>query len=64
MLWRNNGASKTNKEVTMGSKYTINYRQYDEYCGYEYQTKWLIVAIYKFIKIRMKYELVDFSYRK
>lgn len=48
----------------MGSKYRINYKQYNDICGYEYQTKWLVVAIYKFIKTRIKYELVDFSYRK
>lgn len=48
----------------MGSKYRINYRQYNDKCGYEFQTKWLILAICKFIKLRIKYELVDFSYRK
>lgn len=48
----------------MGNKYRINYRQYDEFCGYEYQTEWLILALCKFINVRFKYELVNFSYRK
>lgn len=48
----------------MGNNYRINYKQYDDICSYEYQTKWLVLAICKFIKIRFKYELVDFSYRK
>ena len=48
----------------MGSKYRIDYRQYDDVCSYEYQTRWLVLAIYKLIKIRFKYELVNFSYRK
>lgn len=48
----------------MSNKYRINYRQYDDICGYEYQTKWLVMAICKFIKLRFKYELIDLSYRK
>ncbi|HBJ1650935.1 TPA: hypothetical protein LA460_000154 [Clostridium botulinum] len=48
----------------MGNKYRISYRQYDEMCGCEYQTNRFFLAICKFINVRFKYELVDFSYRK
>lgn len=48
----------------MGDKYRINYRQYNDRLSCEYQTKWFIVAIVKFTLLRIKYELVDFSYRK
>lgn len=48
----------------MGSRYRINYRQYDDIVGYEYQTKWLVAAIVKLIVLRIKYELVDFTYRR
>ena len=48
----------------MSTKYRINCRQYDDICGCEYQTKWLVLAVFKFIKLRFKYELVDLSYRK
>ena len=48
----------------MSTKYRINYRQYDDICGYEYQTKWLVLAIYKSIKLKFKYELVALVYRK
>lgn len=47
----------------MGSKYRINYKQYNDKFGYEYQTNWFVIAIVKFALIRMKYEIVDFSYR-
>lgn len=48
----------------MGSKYRISYKQYDDLCFYEYQTRWLIAAVFKFVKLRFKYELVDFVYKK
>lgn len=48
----------------MSAKYRINYRQYDDICGCEYQTKWLVLTVFKFIKLKFKYELVDLSYRK
>lgn len=48
----------------MGSRYRINFKQYDDKLSYEYQTKWLLMAVFKFIMLRINYELVDFSYRK
>lgn len=48
----------------MGSKYRINYKQYDDIFGCEYKTKWFVLAVLKFIRLRIKYDLVDFAYRK
>lgn len=48
----------------MGTKYKIIYMKRGDVSSYEYQTKYFISAICKFIKLRIKYDLVDLSYRK
>lgn len=47
----------------MGYKYRIIYRQYSHKYHQEYKTRWLILAISKFLSLRGEYDIVDLSFR-
>lgn len=47
----------------MGYKYRIIYRQYSDKFWQEYKTRWLILAIGKFLSLRGEYDVVDLSFR-
>lgn len=48
----------------MGNKYMINYGKYKEQYGYSYQNQWFILALIKFIFLRLKYDWVTWDYRR
>ena len=49
----------------METRYMINYKYYnDKYWHEGVQTQFLIKALYKIIILRLKYDIVDFNYRK
>lgn len=46
----------------MGNRYRLVYCNFDDRFVKEYQTRWLIIAVGKFLSLRGEYDLVSLNY--
>lgn len=47
----------------MCSRYMILYKNYEDACYQSYHSRWLVLALCKYVVYRCRYESVDLQYR-